>query len=126
VVRGWGLWPRSRRPGYVGALVVVDPAIDLVSLKNLVRDIRTYHDGADALAVRVLDSMEAATYDRHQDGGALLAESVIATVHYSEELQLDETKVHGEPIDAESGVPAGIVSEGEPESTGGLRGTPSP
>jgi hypothetical protein len=102
VVRGWGLGPRSRRPGYIGVLIVVDPGIDRESLESLVRDIRAYHRDAEALAVRVLDSLEAATYDRHEDGGALLAESVIATVHYSEQLELDETKVHGALIDAGS------------------------
>ena len=81
VVRGWGLGPRSKRPGYVGALIVVEPTISTAALRSLVRDIRAYHRNADALAIRVLDSMHAATYNRHADGGALLAESVVATIH---------------------------------------------
>jgi hypothetical protein len=115
VVRGWGVGPRSRLPGVVGATLVVAPGIDRASLARLARDIREYHRSAEIVAVRVLDSLEAATYDRHADGGALLAESVVATVHRNGDLGIDVVEVRGEAIEEEVG--AGEAGE-PPEAEG--------
>ena len=58
-----------------------------------------YHQGAKALSVRVLDSEEAATYDRHADGGALAKRHLVASVSRSEGLGLDSIEVRGAPIE---------------------------
>jgi hypothetical protein len=113
VVRGWGVGPRSRLPGVVGATVVVAPGIDRASLTSLARDIREYHRSAEIVAVRVLDSLEAATYDRHADGGALLAESVVATIHRNDDLGIEVVEVRGEAIEEVAADDAGEPLEAE-------------
>jgi hypothetical protein len=103
VVRGWGVGPRSRNPGYVGATLVVDPGIGDAALASLVRDVREYHVDAHALAVRVFDSLEAATYDRHADGGALLTAHLVASVQRNARIGLDLATVRGESVEPSSG-----------------------
>jgi hypothetical protein len=98
VVRGWGAGARSPSPGHVGAYVVVDPAIDDAALRELALDIRDYHRSAEAVAVRIVDSEEAATYDRHTDGGARLQAHLVASVRRDERLGLDEVEIRGERI----------------------------
>ena len=98
VVRAWGVGPGSRRMGHVSAYVVVDPGIGPSELERLARDIRDYHDGARALSVRIVDN-ERATYDRHVDGGDLLAESLVGRVQHSEPLGIDEIELRGRKLD---------------------------
>jgi len=123
VVRGWGVGPRSPRPGTVGAIVVVDPALGREALTRLVEDIRAYHHQADTVAIRILDSMEAATYDRHADGGALLAESLVGSVQRNEALGLDVAEVLGEPLDRRA-VEDAAGGEPSPSGSGGESGGP--
>jgi len=99
IVRAWGAAGGSETPGMVGAFVVVEPGISDEELARLCRDIRAYHQGAKALSVRVLDSEEAATYDRHADGGALAKRHLVASVSRSEGLGLDSIEVRGAPIE---------------------------
>jgi hypothetical protein len=80
VVRGWGASEENSQLGLVGAYVVVDPGISDAQLTQLCRDIQKYHRDAKVLSVRILDSEEAATYDRHIDGGALGNRHVVASV----------------------------------------------
>jgi len=99
VVRGWGARGAGSLPGAVGVFVVVDPRISDAELETLARDIRDYHHDADALSVRILDSHEAATYDRHSDGGALAAEHLVALASRNERLEEDVIEVRGRAVE---------------------------
>lgn len=98
VVRAWGASGGTRSPGHVGAFVVVDPSIDDASLRKLARDIRDYHRNADAVGIRIVDSEEAATYDRHVDGGELLQAHVVGRVQRNDALGTENSEVRGEPL----------------------------
>jgi hypothetical protein len=80
VVRGWGASEENSQLGLVGAYVVVEPGISDAQLTQLCKDIQRYHRDAKVLSVRILDSEEAATYDRHIDGGALANRHQVASV----------------------------------------------
>ena len=99
VLKGWGAGSDAKVPGVVGVYVIVDPRISTRDLEFLARDIREYHRDADALTVRIVDSEEAATYDRHIDGGALLQRHLVATVHRNARLGVDEIQVRGVSVE---------------------------
>jgi hypothetical protein len=98
VVRGWGARGAGRVPGFVGAVVVVDPSISDERLVRLARDIRAYHSDAEALSVRILDSERAGLYDRHSDGGALLARHLVGVVNRNARLGTDRITVRGREV----------------------------
>ena len=98
VIRGWGAGEDSGQLGLVGAYVIVEPGISDEQLIQLSRDIREYHRDAKALSVRILDSEEAATYDRHIDGGALKNQHQVATVTRDKTLGVDSIYVRGELV----------------------------
>ena len=99
VVRGWGAHGAGQVPGFVGAIVVVAPSIPDERLVQLARDIRAYHGDAKALSVRILDSERAGLYDRHADGGALLAKHLVGRVSRNVELGMDRITIRGEEIE---------------------------
>ena len=99
VVRGWGARGAGKVPGFVGAVVIVEPGISDESLTQLAKDIRRYHQDAEAVSVRVLDEERAATYDRHSDGGALIARHLVALVNINERLGMDRIKVRGQIVE---------------------------
>jgi hypothetical protein len=99
VLKGWGAGNDAKIPGVIGVYVIVDPSLSTRDLEFLARDIREYHRDVDALTVRILDSEEAATYDRHIDGGARLERHLVATVHRNERLGIDEIQVRGVSIE---------------------------
>jgi hypothetical protein len=99
IARGWGAAPESQRRGVVGLYVIVDPDLPTRDLEQLARDIYAYHASASELTVRILDSEEAATYDRHVDGGERLHRHIVAMVRRNLHLQVDSIEVRGEPID---------------------------
>jgi hypothetical protein len=80
VARGWGATGERRAAGLVGAYVVVEPSISDAQLLDLARDILAYHGGAKIVAMRVFDDEEAATYDRHVDGGVLAEKHLVARI----------------------------------------------
>ena len=98
VVRGWGARGAGPLPGAVGVFVVVEPRISDAELAALARDIRDYHHDAEALSVRILDSHEAATYDRHSDGGALAAEHLVALASRNQHLEEDKIEIRGRAV----------------------------
>jgi hypothetical protein len=100
VVRGWGARRGGRIPGLVGAYVVVDPSRSDQELERLARDIRDFHYDAEALSVRILDSEEAAVYDRHGDGGALAAEHLVGRVNVNERLGVNRIEIRGRVIES--------------------------
>jgi hypothetical protein len=99
VVRGWGASEDRVQAGRVGAYVVVDPSISDEELIQLARDIRDYHRGANAVAVRILDSEEAATYDYHEDGGVRRDQHLVGRVQRDTALGVDAIQVRGESIE---------------------------
>ncbi len=100
VVRGWGAASDDlSRLGLVGAYVIVEPGISDAQLTRLALDIHKYHRDAKALSVRILDSEEAATYDRHIDGGALGEQHEVATVTRDPQLDVNRILVRGKVID---------------------------
>ena len=98
VIRAWGASDDRSHLGLVGAYVIVEPGISDEQLIELCRDIQEYHRDANALSVRILDSEEAATYDRHIDGGALKNQHQVATVTRDRTLGVDSIHVRGEVV----------------------------
>ena len=98
VVRGWGASEEHSELGLVGAYVIVEPGISNEQLTRLSRDIQKYHRDAKALSVRILDSEEAATYDRHIDGGALGEQHEIATVTRDPAIGVNRILVRGKVV----------------------------
>lgn len=99
VIRAWGATDDRSQLGLVGAYVIVDPEISDAQLTKLCRDIQAYHRDANALSVRIFDSEEAATYDRHIDGGALKNQRQVATVTRDSKLREDSIHVRGERVE---------------------------
>jgi len=93
VARGWGMGGSSKRPGAVGAVVIVDPGISEASLEQLVRDIQAYHSREDAVSIRIMDDSHAATYDRHSDGGDLAQRHLLAQIVRNEEVDINEIRI---------------------------------
>jgi len=98
VIRAWGAGEDRGQLGLVGAYVIVEPGLSDEQLTQLCRDIQEYHRDAKALSVRILDSEEAATYDRHIDGGALKNQHQVATVTRDPKLDVDAIHVRGELV----------------------------
>jgi len=98
VTRAWGASDAGSHLGLVGAYLIVEPGISDEQLIELCRDIRKYHESANALSVRILDSEEAATYDRDIDGGALKQQHQVATVTRDPKLGVDAIHVRGELV----------------------------
>ncbi len=99
VLRAWGAGDEHSQLGLVGAYLVVEPGISDEQLIKLSRDIQKYHRDAKALSVRILDSEEAATYDRHIDGGALGEQHEIATVTRDPTIGVNRIRVRGKDLD---------------------------
>jgi len=106
VVRGWGAGGSSRHPGYVGAHVVVDPEIGDEELEQLARNICEYHRSAYSISAHIYDSEEAATYDRHRDGGALAQQHEVARVSRNDRLETDVIEVRGRQLQCGASGPA--------------------
>ena len=102
VVRGWGARGSGKLPGVVGAYVIVDPAITDDTLERLARDIRIYHLDADAVSVRILDSEQAAIYDRHSDGGELAAAHLVGSLSRNSSLGIDRIEIRGTRFDTDN------------------------
>jgi len=98
VVRAWGASDDPKQLGLVGAYVIVEPGMTDAQLIQLCRDIREYHRDANVLSVRILDSEQAATYDRHIDGGALKNQHQVATVSRDPTIGVDDIQVRGELV----------------------------
>ena len=98
VIRAWGASDDRSHLGLVGAYLIVEPGISDEQLVELCRDIQAYHRDANALSVRILDSEEAATYDRHIDGGAFKNQHQLATVTRDLTLGVDAIHVRGELV----------------------------
>ena len=77
----------------------IAPSLPTADLEQLARDIRDYHDDADSLNVRVVDSERAVTFDRHLDGGELLQLHLVATVRRNERFGVDSIEIRGVPVD---------------------------
>ena len=97
VIRAWGGGPGG--PGPVGLRIVVDQNLPTVELEVLLRDVRTAYGAADVLSTHVYDSEEAATYDRHIDGGALAALHLVARVVRDTALKVDTIQIRGQAIE---------------------------
>ena len=99
VIRGWGASDDGSQLGLVGAYVIVEPGISDAQLIKLCRDIHKYHRDAKTLSVRILDSEDAATYDRHIDGGALMNQHEVATVTRDPALGVNGIDVRGKLLE---------------------------
>ena len=99
VIRAWGASDDPSHLGLVGAYVIVEPGLSDAKLIELCRDIRAYHKDANALSVRILDSEEAATYDRHIDGGLFKNQHQVATVTRDPKFGEDSIHVRGERVE---------------------------
>lgn len=91
-------WPQEAQsgvPAIAGMTVIVDPSLSTAALDHLALDIRERGLGAAIFHARVYDSEEAATYDRHSDGGALAERHQVAVVTRNEPRGLDVVKVRG-------------------------------
>jgi hypothetical protein len=80
VVRAWGRSDDPSQKKLVGAHLIVEPGMPDAELTKLGRDLLDYHRDATIVAVRIFDSEEAATYDRHIDGGVLYQSHLVARV----------------------------------------------
>ncbi len=98
VIRGWGASGDNSHLGLVGAYVIVEPGVTDEQLTQLCVDIQEYHRSANAVSVKIFDSEEAATYDRHIDGGELKNRHQVATVTRDSALGLDAIYVRGERV----------------------------
>ena len=99
VVRGWGARPDAEARGVVGAFVVVDPDLPEAELERLLRDIGRYHHAVDTLSVRVYDSEEAATYDRHVDGGVFGEAHLVASLNRNTALGIEALRLRGRVLE---------------------------
>jgi hypothetical protein len=95
VVRAWGLTDDRKNRGLVGASLIVEPGMPESQLVQLGRDLLEYHRGAKIVAVRVFDSEEAATYDRHIDGGVMAEAHLVARVVSDPKSGVRGMYVHG-------------------------------
>jgi len=96
VLNAWGGPPGSAGP--VGLNIVVDSELPSAELERLVMDLRREYQSAEVLSTLVYDSEEAATYDRHIDGGAMASRHVVARVVRDEALEVDRIQVRGQII----------------------------
>ncbi len=97
VIRAWGGGPGGAGP--IGLRIVVDPNLPTVELEELLLDVRTAYGAADVLSTHIYDSEEAATYDRHIDGGALAALHLVARVVRDTALEVDTIQIRGLAIE---------------------------
>ncbi len=97
IARAWGGSPGATRP--VGLYVVVRPNLPTSQLEALARDLRAAYADAGVFALQVFDSEEAATYDRHTDGGALAELHLVARVVRDEALGTDTLQIRGNVIE---------------------------
>jgi len=98
VVRGWGARGAGSVPGFVGAVVIVEPDLTDDALAQLARDILRFHSDAKAISIRILDLERAGTYDRHSDGGALIAEHLVGLINRNEGLGTERITIRGRDI----------------------------
>lgn len=94
MLRGWdAAQGKTRRLD-----LVVDSSLPTPALEQLARDALAHHPEADVLAVDIYDSEEAASYDRHRDGGALAERHLIARVRRHRALDFESIQVRGAEI----------------------------
>lgn len=94
VLRAWGGRPgKATRP--VGLTIVVNQHLPTPALERLARDVRERYQEAPIFSTEIFDSEEAASYDRHSDGGALAARHLVARVVRDESLGVDSLRVRG-------------------------------
>lgn len=90
------------RPGATGVVslrVVVGASLGTPALEGLARDLRAGYGDAKVFSALLFDSEEAATYDRHEDGGALAARHLVVRVVRDVALGVDTLQIRGVTID---------------------------
>ena len=90
-LRGW----QAAEGRTLGLDLIVDPRLPTAALEQLARDALRQHAEAEVLAVNVYDSEEAATYDRHSDGGALAERHLVARARRHRALGVESIQVRG-------------------------------
>jgi len=99
VLRSWGAAPGSGSSGPRELHLVVEPSLGTGELDQLLRDVVSHHAEADVLTIRIYDSEEAVTYDRHSDGGALAERHLVASMSRHRRLGVESLRVRGVEID---------------------------
>ena len=95
-------WIRTAQPGAPavgGMTLVVDPNLSTGELDRLARDVHQRSLGAQIFHARIYDSEEAATYDKHSDGGAMAERHLVAVVTRNTPRGLDVIRVRGVKIE---------------------------
>lgn len=101
VLAAWGWRKGEPGTGLVGGRLVVDPGLPTPELERLARDLRERFREEPAVHVEVFDSEEAASYDRHEDGGALAQRHLVAVVARNPAFGLDSIRIRGVEIPIE-------------------------
>jgi hypothetical protein len=86
---------------------VVDANLPARELEALVRDIHAAYGASKVLSAHIYDSEEAATYDRHLDGGALAALHLVARTAHDAVLEVDWMQIRGITIEPWRAPPTG-------------------
>ncbi len=81
--------------------LIVDPALSTRALEQLALDALANNSDAEVLSVDIYDSTEAATYDRHRDGGALAQLHLVASARVHAKLGIATVSVRGVEVDPE-------------------------
>jgi hypothetical protein len=76
----------------------VEPSLGTGDLERLLRDALAGSAEADVLTIRIYDSEQAATYDRHRDGGALAESHLVASASRHRQLGVESLRVRGVEI----------------------------
>jgi hypothetical protein len=94
-----GAWDERRDEPQRGIrrafVAVVDPAISDADLETLARQIRSQHEDAEILNVRIFDSEDAATRPTWLDGGAYAWEHLVAEVKRNTRVPAEVIRVRG-------------------------------
>jgi hypothetical protein len=98
LLRSWGGAPGSGSTGPRELQLVVEPSLGTPELERLLRDVIAHHAEAEILTIRIYDSQEAATYDRHSDGGALAQRHLVASMSRHRRLGVESLRVRGVEI----------------------------
>lgn len=99
LVGAWDEAPDSEQPGAHRTIVaVVDPDMASKDLEQLVWDIRSRHQAAEVLDIRVYDSADAASRPSTLDGGAERAGHLVADVKRNDRLGFDRITVRGRVV----------------------------
>jgi hypothetical protein len=97
VLRAWGGGSGSAGPRELQ--LVVEPGLGTRELEQLLRDAVSRHGEAEVLTIRIYDSEEAASYDRHSDGGALAERHLVASMSRHRRLGVESLRVRGVELD---------------------------